>query len=150
MCHIIRCNETAADGLYYRGTYCESSASAGGSGLCILYNSCVNVTVEYPEKAEELCQTDTTLYKTARVDAVDVGRYIQSSSCCLRRRSLLKFFPSWIRVKSCLSQTDNEHYCFVRTVQDKTTCTIPYVYEFQEDKTVMLKIAEKVRRSVDL
>lgn len=71
--HIYRCNETAADGLYYRGTYCESSASAGGSGLCILYNSCVNVTVEYPEKAEELCQTNTTLYRTERVDTVDIG-----------------------------------------------------------------------------
>ncbi|XP_020300729.1 integrin beta-nu-like isoform X2 [Pseudomyrmex gracilis] len=70
-CGQCRCNETAADGLYYRGTYCESSASASGSGLCILYNSCVNITLEYPEKAKELCQTNTTLYKTERIDVID-------------------------------------------------------------------------------
>ncbi|RLU15411.1 hypothetical protein DMN91_012405 [Ooceraea biroi] len=108
------CNETDTAGLYYRGTYCESSASAGGSGFCILYNSCVNVTVEYPEKAEELCQTDAILYKTERVDTVD---------------------------------TDNEYYCFVRTVEDKTVCTIPYVYEFQPDKTVLLRIGNKICRT---
>ncbi|XP_067216749.1 integrin beta-nu isoform X2 [Linepithema humile] len=110
-CGHCRCNETAADGLYYRGTYCESSASAGGSGLCILYNTCVNVTVEYPEKAEELCQTNTTFYKTVRVDTVDIG---------------------------------NQHYCFVRMVQDKTICTIPYIFEFQSDNTVLLRIADKI------
>lgn len=80
-----RCNETAADGLYYRGTYCESSASAG-SDLCVLYHDCVNVTVEYPEKAGELCQTDAIPYKTVQVDTVDVGTRIASklrpNSCC--------------------------------------------------------------------
>ncbi|KAL6254269.1 hypothetical protein P5V15_014884 [Pogonomyrmex californicus] len=114
-CGQCRCNETAVDGLYYRGTYCESSASVGGSGLCILYSSCVNVTVEYPEKAEELCQTNTTLYKTERVDAVNI---------------------------------DDEHYCFVRTIQDRTVCTIPYIYEFQTDKSVTLKIANKMCRTL--
>lgn len=70
----------------------------------------MNVTVEHPEKAEESCRTNVTLYKTERVVAVNA---------------------------------DNEHYCFVRTVQDKTTCTIPYVYEFQADKTILLRIADK-------
>ncbi|XP_011864288.1 PREDICTED: integrin beta-nu isoform X1 [Vollenhovia emeryi] len=114
-CGQCRCNETDVDGLYYRGMYCESSASAGGSGLCILYNSCVNVTVEYPEKAEELCQSNTTLYKTERVDTVDI---------------------------------DDEHYCFVRTVQDRTVCNIPYIYQFQHNKTVILRIADKTCRTV--
>jgi len=40
---------------------------------------------------------------------------------------------------------DDENYCFVRTIQDRTACIIPYVYEFQPDKTVLLKIASKVR-----
>lgn len=75
----------------------------------------MNVTVEYPEKAEELCQTNTTFYKTERVDTVDI---------------------------------DDEHYCFVRSVQDRTVCTIPYIYEFQPDKIVILRIANKTCRTL--
>lgn len=102
----------------------------------------MNVTVEYPEKAEELCQTDTTLYKTARVDTVDIGRYIRGRArvAYVGATYLNSFLHKF-------AQTDNEHYCFVRTTQGKSTCTIPYVYEFQADKTVMLRIAEKVRRA---
>lgn len=40
----------------------------------------------------------------------------------------------------------HEHYCFVKTVKEKKICVIPYVYEFQKDGTVILKIAEKVGR----
>ncbi|KAG7198720.1 hypothetical protein KM043_001711 [Ampulex compressa] len=113
-CGHCRCNETAADGLLYRGTYCESSASAGGSGLCILYESCVNATLEDPGRSEEFCRTNITSYRTERVDAVDAG---------------------------------NERYCFVRTIKDRTICTTPYLYEFQRDNTVLLKIAEKTCRT---
>lgn len=113
-CGQCRCNTTAPDGLFYRGTFCESSASSGGSELCILYNSCVNATVEVTQDAEQLCETNTTSYQIQRVDSVD---------------------------------TESEHYCFVRTVKETTTCTIPYVYYFNKDNTVTLKIANKVCRT---
>nr|XP_033334916.1 integrin beta-nu-like [Megalopta genalis] len=38
----------------------------------------------------------------------------------------------------------HEHYCFVRTVKEDLVCTIPYVYEFQTNDIVLLKIGEKV------
>ncbi|KAK2584328.1 hypothetical protein KPH14_006719 [Odynerus spinipes] len=113
-CGQCRCNTTAADGLFYRGTFCESSASSGGSGLCILYNSCVNATVESTQDAEQLCQTNGTFYQIQRVDNVD---------------------------------TESEHYCFVRTIKEITTCTIPYVYYFNKDNTVTLKIGNEICRT---
>ncbi|XP_043264500.1 integrin beta-nu [Colletes gigas] len=109
-CGECRCNVTAADDSYYRGTYCESSASAGGSGLCSLYNSCVNATVENPEEIDQYCRTNATVYTTETVDSVDFG---------------------------------NEHYCFVKLVKDKQTCNIHYVYEFQKNNAVVLKIGKK-------
>ena len=69
-----RCNVTAPDGFYYRGTYCESSISGGGSGLCVLYDRCVNATVENPNEADEFCQTNVTTYDTEKVESVDIGK----------------------------------------------------------------------------
>ena len=109
-CGECRCNVTATDGSYYRGTYCESSISAGGSALCILYNPCVNATIEDPQNADEFCQTNETSYETKLVDSVDKG---------------------------------NEHYCVVKTKKDQTICIIPYVYEFQQNNFVSLKIGSK-------
>ncbi|XP_048510673.1 integrin beta-nu isoform X2 [Athalia rosae] len=109
-CGQCRCNATAPDGLFYRGTYCESSAGAGGSGLCIFYASCVNATVDSPQEVINFCQTNVTVYSTVMVDKVD---------------------------------TASNQYCFVRTYADTTVCTIPYVYEFNEDNTVTLKIGPK-------
>ncbi|XP_046835815.1 integrin beta-nu [Vespa crabro] len=113
-CGHCRCNTTAPDGLYYRGTFCESSASSGGSDLCVLYNSCVNATVEISQDAEKLCHTNTSFYQIQRVESVDTG---------------------------------NEHYCFIRTVKDRTTCIIPYIYHFNKDNTVTLMIADKSCRT---
>ncbi|KAI4479526.1 hypothetical protein M0804_010923 [Polistes exclamans] len=113
-CGHCRCNTTAADGLFYRGTFCESSASSGGSGLCILYDSCVNATVEVAQETEQLCQTNTSFYQIERVDTVDTG---------------------------------HEHYCFIRTTKERTTCIIPYIYHFNKDNTVTLKIANKFCRT---
>lgn len=69
-----RCNVTAPDGFYYRGTYCESSISGGGSGLCVLYDRCVNATVENPDEADEFCQTNVTTYDIEKVESVDIGK----------------------------------------------------------------------------
>lgn len=115
-CGQCRCNVTApADGLLYRGTYCESSASAGGSGLCVLYESCVNTTVEEPSMARKFCEPEGMApYQMESVDEVDTG---------------------------------SDHYCIVRTVQDFTVCTIPYVYQFNKDNTVLLKTGQKVCRT---
>ena len=113
-CGECRCNVTAGDGSYYRGTYCESSVSAGGSGMCVLYNSCVNATIENSQKIDQFCRTNVTSYRTESVNAVDAG---------------------------------HEHYCFVKTVREKKICVIPYVYEFQKDGSVVLKIAEKTCRT---
>ncbi|XP_017881120.1 integrin beta-nu-like [Ceratina calcarata] len=112
-CGECRCNVTASDGLYYRGTYCESSISAGYSALCVVYNECVNATVEEPEKAAELCRTNITTYNTVKVKSVNRG---------------------------------DEHYCFLKTVKDeRTTCVIHFVYEFQKDNHVVtLKIQDKI------
>ncbi|OAD54370.1 Integrin beta-nu [Eufriesea mexicana] len=114
-CGECRCNVTTADGFYYRGTYCESSTGAGGSGLCVLYNPCVNATIEDPDKVDEFCQTNNTTYNTEKVKSIDTG---------------------------------NEHYCFVKTVKDKTTCLIHYIYEFQKNNIVTLKIGDKVCQTV--
>ncbi|XP_074102068.1 integrin beta-nu isoform X1 [Cotesia typhae] len=90
-CGQCRCNVTApGDGLLYRGTYCESSASIGGSGLCILYESCVNVTVETPEKTDEYCHRNgTSKYEIERVHEVDTSsdhycivRTVRDSTIC--------------------------------------------------------------------
>ncbi|XP_011300911.1 integrin beta-nu [Fopius arisanus] len=113
-CGQCRCNVTApGDGLLYRGLYCESSASAGGTGLCVLYEACVNATVETPEVADKVCNHEgNSPYGTELVETVD---------------------------------TDNDHYCIVRTAKENTICTIPYVYYFTRENTVLLKIAPKVR-----
>ncbi|CAL7940439.1 unnamed protein product [Xylocopa violacea] len=109
-CGECRCNVTAEDGLYYRGTYCESSISARGSGLCVIYDACVNATVENSELVDEYCQMNDTNYITEKVESIDTG---------------------------------HEHYCFVKTVKDKTTCVIHYVYEFQGSNVVTLKFGNK-------
>lgn len=72
-CGECRCNVTAPDNFYYRGTYCESSISAGASALCVVYNDCVNATIEEPEKAAELCRTNSTTYNTVIVESVNKG-----------------------------------------------------------------------------
>nr|XP_012150968.1 PREDICTED: integrin beta-nu isoform X1 [Megachile rotundata]XP_012150969.1 PREDICTED: integrin beta-nu isoform X1 [Megachile rotundata] len=72
-CGECRCNVTTEDNFYYLGTYCESSISSGGSALCVLYNPCVNATVEDPEMVDEFCQTNVTSYKTELVNVVDKG-----------------------------------------------------------------------------
>lgn len=113
-CGHCRCNTTAPDGLFYRGTFCESSASTGGSDLCVLYDSCVNATVEGSQDVEQLCQTNTTFYQIQKVDNVNTG---------------------------------NEHYCFIRTIKERTTCIIPYIYHFNKDNTVTLIIADKSCRT---
>ncbi|XP_076167863.1 integrin beta-nu [Ptiloglossa arizonensis] len=109
-CGECRCNVTAPDDSFYRGTYCESSVSAGGSGLCALYNSCVNATIENPPQIDQYCRTNVTNYSTIRVDSINLG---------------------------------NEHYCFVKSVKEKQTCIIHYIYEFQKNNAVLLKIGEK-------
>ncbi|XP_071876633.1 integrin beta-nu isoform X1 [Bombus fervidus] len=109
-CGECRCNVTAADGFYYRGTYCESTISTGGSGLCVLYDRCVNATVEDPKKANEFCQTNIITYNIERVESVDIG---------------------------------NGHHCIVKTVKERTTCFLHYVYEFQKNNVVTLKIGNK-------
>lgn len=109
-CGECRCNVTAPDGFYYRGTYCESSISGGGSGLCVLYDRCVNATVENPNEADEFCQTNVTTYHIEKVESVDI---------------------------------ENKHYCFVKTVRERTTCFIHYVYEFQKNNVVTLKVGNK-------
>ncbi|KOC66084.1 Integrin beta-nu [Habropoda laboriosa] len=110
-CGECRCNVTALDELYYRGTYCESTISTGGSGLCVLYNSCANATINEPDRVNEFCQTNVTTYKTEIVKSVDAA---------------------------------NEHYCIAVSVKEKTICHIPYVYEFQKNNTVTLKIGDKI------
>ncbi|CAK9828369.1 Integrin beta-nu [Anthophora retusa] len=114
-CGECRCNVTTPDGLYYRGTYCESSISTGGSDLCVLYNSCVNATKNDPDRANEFCQTNVTTYKTEIAKSLNAG---------------------------------NEHYCIVKSVKEKTTCRIPYIYEFQKNNTVTLKIGDQVCNTV--
>ena len=116
-CGECKCNVTApADGLFYRGTYCESSASAGGTGLCILYESCVNATIEEPKNSQQFCEPDgMSPYRIeANVDEID---------------------------------TNSDHYCIVRKVRDATVCTIPYVYQFNKDSTVLLRIGKQVRNN---
>ncbi|XP_063975895.1 integrin beta-nu-like [Diachasmimorpha longicaudata] len=73
-CGQCRCNVTSpGDGLLYRGVYCESSASAGGSGLCVLYEACVNATIETPEIADKVCHRDgNNSYGTEIIDTVDI------------------------------------------------------------------------------
>lgn len=70
---MFRCNATTIDGFKYRGTYCESSINSGGSGLCVLYDACVNATVENPDKADEFCRANNTIYNIERVKSVDKG-----------------------------------------------------------------------------
>ncbi|XP_034935978.1 integrin beta-nu [Chelonus insularis] len=74
-CGQCRCNITApSDGLLYRGTFCESSASAGGSSLCVLYEDCVNATVEESNDIVEYCHLNkSNEYKIQRVDEVDAS-----------------------------------------------------------------------------
>ncbi|XP_046493057.1 integrin beta-nu [Neodiprion pinetum] len=89
-CGQCRCNGIAPDGFFYRGTFCESSAGAGGSGLCDLYEPCVNATVEAPSDAVNLCRTNVTVYKTEQVSKVDIASdhycfvrtYTSDSSVC--------------------------------------------------------------------
>lgn len=62
----------------------------------------MNVTVEYPEKAEELCQTSAILYETERVDKVDIGILVRFS----RKQSIFLFFfciPLWFMVDKYLT-----------------------------------------------
>lgn len=82
-CGKCMCNTTAIDGLFYRGTYCESSASAGGSALCVLYNPCVVAVVEDSDEKEELCRTNITVYQTERVDTVNAE---DEQFCLVRSR----------------------------------------------------------------
>lgn len=110
-CGECRCNATTTDGFKYRGTYCESSISSGGSGLCVLYDACVNATVENPDKADEFCRANNTIYNIERVKSVDKG---------------------------------NEHYCIVKSMKEKTTCSISYIYEFKKNNVVILKIENKL------
>lgn len=77
---IFRCNVTATDGFKYRGKYCESSISSDSS-LCVLYDGCVNATIENPDKADEFCRTNNITYNTERVKSIDKGELNKRSLC---------------------------------------------------------------------
>ncbi|XP_015585793.1 integrin beta-PS, partial [Cephus cinctus] len=70
-CGQCRCNETAPDGLLYRGTYCEATAGAGGSGFCSFFVSCVNATIEESTKARDSCHTNFSIFRTQRVSTLN-------------------------------------------------------------------------------
>lgn len=71
--YTFRCNATIANGFHYLGTYCELSIDTSGSDFCVLYNLCVNATIEDPDNADEFCRTDVTTYKTEKVESIDKG-----------------------------------------------------------------------------
>ncbi|XP_076648156.1 integrin beta-nu [Halictus rubicundus] len=110
-CKCGECQCKIDNNIHYHGKYCESSISSGSSGLCTLYNGCVNATIEDPQRTADNCRTNVTDYSTKSVGLVD---------------------------------TDDHHYCFVETKKESTTCKIPYIYEFQKDNRVLLKIGKQI------